>query len=75
MSREFASLTPEGRLYVLNSMYRWLPTHSGWKADDISIEVLLSRSFDVIAKSGVRHLVGSEAIANESYALLLERRH
>jgi hypothetical protein len=56
-------------------MYRWLPTNSGWKADDISIEALLSRSFDVIAKSGVRHLVGSEAIANESYALLLERRH
>jgi SAM-dependent methyltransferase len=70
-----ACLNPEGRLYVLNSMYRWLPTNSGWKADDISIEALLSRSFDVIAKSGVRHLVGSEAIANESYALLLERRH
>jgi cyclopropane fatty-acyl-phospholipid synthase-like methyltransferase len=75
IARIRAGLKPDGRLFVLNSVHRWLPTGSGWKADEISIEALLSSSFDVIAKSGVRHLVGSAAIANESYALLLKIPH
>jgi SAM-dependent methyltransferase len=72
VARISATMENGGRLFVLNSDYRWVPTGAGWKADTVSVEALLRKTFEVIAKPDVRGLVGSNAVAQQSYALLLK---
>ena len=74
IARIVAALVPGGRLFVLNSDYRWVPTDEGWRADAVSVEELLRARLEVLSKSGVSHLVGSAVIAGQSYALVAERK-
>ena len=74
IARIDAALDRDGELFVLNSRYRWLPTETGWRSDGVSVEALLADRFDVVGRTDVRNLVGSAAIANESYAIVLRKR-
>ena len=65
-----SALAPDAPLFVLNSNYRWVPTDQGWVADDISIQELVAARFDEISAVAVADLVGSEILAQQSYALL-----
>jgi SAM-dependent methyltransferase len=70
-----SALTSGAPFFVLNSDHRWVPTDRGWAADGVSVEKLLVARFETLSKTGVSHLVGSEILAGQSYAMLLKVRH
>ena len=74
LDRIESALVPGASFFVMNSFRRWVPTDRGWGEDGVSIEELLAQRFETISKTGVSHLVGSEALAAECYAMLVERR-
>jgi len=69
-----SALVPGALFFVLNSTKRCVPTDRGWGTDGNAIEELLAEEFEQISRTGVSHLVRSEIIAREAYAMLLRAR-
>lgn len=69
-----SALASDGRLFVLNSNHRCVPTDHGWASDGISVEELLTARFEKIAKGDLPEVITTPEIANCSYTMTLRKR-
>ncbi|MBI4190853.1 MAG: methyltransferase domain-containing protein [Betaproteobacteria bacterium] len=74
LARIDSALASDGRLFVLNSNHRCVPTDRGWANDGISIEELLTARFEKIAKGDLPEVITTPEIANSSYTMTLRKR-
>jgi hypothetical protein len=74
LDRIDAALARDGRVYVVNSHGRYVPTDRGWVDDGLSVEGLLTAKFDLLAKESVPEVVTTQEIAQWSYTMTLRKR-
>lgn len=74
LARIHSALARNGRLFVLNSNHRCVPTDRGWASDGISVEELLIGRFEKIAKGELPEAISTPEIANSSYTMTLRKR-
>ena len=74
LARIDAALAGNGKLFVLNSSHRYVPTDHGWASDGLSVEDLLDARFERIAKRAIPAAITTPEIANTCYMTTLRKR-
>lgn len=74
LARIDAALAGDGKLFVLNSKVRCVPTDRGWMSDGVSVEELLTARFDKIATGDLPEVVTTPEIANSCFMMTLRKR-
>lgn len=74
LARIDSALANDGRLFVLNSNHRFVPTDHGWASDGVSVEKILTGRFEKIAKGDLPEVITSAEIANSCYTMTLRKR-
>jgi SAM-dependent methyltransferase len=74
LARIDSALASNGKLFVLNANHRCVPTDRGWVSDGISVEELLTRRFERIAKGDLPEVISTPEVAKNSYTMTLCKR-
>lgn len=74
LARIDSALANDGRLFVLNSNHRCVPTDHGWASDGVSVEEILTGRFEKIAKGNLPEVITTAEIANSTYTMTLRKR-